>query len=484
MQANLKKIAVLVFLLILILPIFKAAASSAPQPSVDFTRDIQPIFKAKCDKCHGAQKASGFLRLDAKQLAMKTIRPGNSKDSRLVHRILGEGGEARMPMGGEPLKAEQIAIIRKWIDEGANWPESASIKVEQHWAFVKPERPVLPTVKNQAWVKNPIDAFVLAALEKQGLTPSPEADKTTLIRRVSLDLTGLPPTPQEVDAFLADKSNNAYEKVVDRLLASEHYGEQWGRHWLDVARYADTNGYEKDQVRTIWPYRDWVIKAMNQNMPFDQFTIEQLAGDLLPKPTLAQKIATGFLRNSMRNEEGSVYPEQFRVEGLIDRVDTMGKAFLGLTINCAQCHTHKFDPIKHEEYYKFYAFFNSDEEPYLEVPNQEVLAKRALIKEKISQIEDALVAQDSGLTQRLQAWEEQARRYENKWEILKIDSFYSSRAKIEEYCDDGSVRVESYRYPDASFAVKAKTNLKNITGFRLELLTDPSLRRNRARRFQ
>jgi mono/diheme cytochrome c family protein len=450
--------------------------------TVDFARDIQPIFKANCERCHGAKVSQADLRLDQKSFALKAITPGNSKTSLLMRRILGEGGEARMPMGGEPLKPEQIELIRRWIDAGAMGGDAVlstqSSALNNHWAFVAPVRPAIPQVKNKAWVKNPIDHFVLAKLEQNGLVPSPEATKTQLIRRVSLDLTGLPPTIAEVEQFVADASPDAYEKLVDRLLASPHYGEQWGRHWLDVARYADTNGFEKDQARTIWPYRDWVIKAINQNMPFDQFTMEQLAGDLLPHPTLDQKIATGFLRNSMRNEEGSVYPEQFRVEGLIDRVDTMGKAFLGLTVNCAQCHTHKFDPIKHDEYYKFYAFFNSDEEPYVEVPSQEVIAKRAALKSKIEKIQDDLLAKDGGLPQRLQAWEAQARQYEDKWEVLKIDSFYSSRAKIEEYCDDGSVRVESYRYPDASFAVKAKTNLKNITGFRLEFLTDPTLRRN------
>ncbi len=359
-------------------------------------------------------------------------------------------------------------------------PETQNPKPEtnSHWSFVAPVRPAIPVVKNKAWVKNPIDNFVLAKLGQNGLTPSPEAAKTQLIRRVSLDLTGLPPTIAEVEKYVADTSPDAYEKLVDRLLASPHYGEQWGRHWLDVARYADTNGYEKDQARTIWPYRDWVIKAFNQNMPFDQFTIEQLAGDLLPHPTLEQKIATGFLRNSMRNEEGSVYPEQFRVEGLLDRVDTMGKAFLGLTINCAQCHTHKFDPIKHNEYYKFYAFFNSDEEPYVEVPDEAVVKKRTEITSKIAKIEDEAIVRDADFSRRLNAWEAQAREYKEDWEPLKIDEFFSSRAKVEEYCDDGSIRVESYRYPDATFFMKAKTQRKNITGFRLELLTDPSLRRN------
>ncbi len=446
--------------------------------TVDFVRDIQPIFKANCDKCHGATKASGFLRLDTKQIGLKVISPGNSKDSRLVHRILGEGGEARMPMGGEPLKPEQIELIRKWIDEGANWPDSASIKVDQHWAFVKPERPALPAVKNSAWVKNPIDAFVLAGLEKQGLTPSPEADKTTLLRRVSLDLTGLPPTPQEVDAFLLNKSVNAYEKVVDRLLASKHYGERWGRWWLDAARYADSNGYEKDRTRSIWPYRDWVINAMNQNMPFDQFTIEQLAGDLLPNPTLDQKVATGFLRNSMQNEEGGVDPEQFRTEGMIDRVDAIGKAFLGLTINCAQCHTHKFDPIMHREYYQMMAFINSDDEPEIEVPDEKVNKKRAEITGKIAELETELRTRTGMTPEDLVArWETKSKQNQINWTPISDAEIFAAFGVKFDKLEDGSFIAKGDNATSNNYIVKAKTNVKNITGFRIELMADQNLPR-------
>ncbi len=358
------------------------------------------------------------------------------------------------------------------------WPTFITSATAPHWAFVAPVRPLLPTVQIKKWVRNPIDAFVLARLEQEKLTPSPEASKTTLIRRVSLDLTGLPPTLQEMDAFLADSSPNAYEKLVDRLLASPHYGERWGRWWLDAARYADTNGFEKDLPRSIWPYRDWVINAFNQNKSFDQFTIEQLAGDLLPNATLENKIATGFLRNSMRNEEGGVDPEQFRTEEIIDRVDTVGKAFLGLTINCAQCHTHKFDPIKQSEYYKFYAFLNSDDEPLLEVPSEEVRQKRAEIQRKVAAIEDALIAKDSAFQQRYSAWQQQAISFKANWTPLNIATFYSDRAKVDERFDDHSLRIESYRYPEAFFTVTAETKLPKITGIKLDLLTDHKLPRN------
>ncbi len=348
----------------------------------------------------------------------------------------------------------------------------------KHWAFVAPVRPPLPVVKNKAWARNPIDAFILARLEQEHLTPASEAHKTTLIRRVSLDLTGLPPTLKEIDDYLADKSPNAYEKVVERLLNSPHYGERWGRWWLDAARYADTNGFEKDLPRLIWPYRDWVINAFNQNMPFDQFTMEQLAGDLLPNPSLEQKIATGFLRNSMRNEEGGVEPEQFRTEEILDRVDTVGKAWLGLTINCAQCHTHKYDPIKHDEYYKFFAFLNNDDEPLTEVPSEEVQTKRAQIKAKIAALEDNWIAQDKSFHPRFAAWESEAKRFADKWVPLDVATFYSDRAKLDERYDDHSVRVESYRYLEAYFTITAKTKLTNITGLKLELLTDHKLPRN------
>ncbi len=351
-------------------------------------------------------------------------------------------------------------------------------ETKPHWAFIAPAQPTLPAVKNKAWVKTPIDYFVLAELEKNELKPSPEADKTTLIRRLSLDLIGLPPTLKEIDDFIADTSPNAYEKLVDRLLSSPHYGERWGRWWLDVARYADTNGFEKDRDRSIWPYRDWVINALNKDMPFDQFTVEQLAGDLLPNATLQQRIATGFLRNSMLNEEAAVEPEQFRVEGIIDRVDAVGKAFLGLTVNCAQCHTHKFDPIKHQEYYQFYAFLNNDEEPEIEVPTTAENKKRAEIIAGITKIEDELFAKNPDLPKRISKWEQQAKLDEGQWTILTDTSVIGTNGvKFERMLDDSFI-ARGDNPPQNVYYLKAKTNLKNITGFRLELMTDHSLPHN------
>ncbi len=470
----LKRIILSVFFLLMVIAVCWQANTSAVQ-TVDFVRDIQPIFKANCEKCHGATKVSGYLRLDTKQVALKVIQPGNSSDSRIVHRLLGEGGEARMPMGGEALKPEQIALIKRWIDEGAVWPDSASVKIDQHWAFIKPERPSVPATKFKA--SNAIDNFVFAMLEKQGLTPSPEADKASLMRRVSLDLTGLPPSPKEVDEFLADKSVNAYEKLVDRLLASPHYGERWGRWWLDAARYADTNGYEKDRARSIWPYRDWVIKAFNQNKPFDQFTIEQLAGDLLANPTLDQKVATGFLRNSMQNEEGGVDPEQFRTEGLIDRIDATGKTFLGLTVNCAQCHTHKFDPIIHREYYQFLAFLNSDDEPEIEVPDEKINKKRAEILSKIANIELDLKSRISRMPEDAVAdWEKKNQHQLNWTPVTDAEIFAAFGVKFDKL-EDGSFIAKGDNATANNYIVKAKTNVKGITGFRIELIRDQNLPR-------
>ena len=287
--------------------------------------------------------------------------PGKPDESTLIKRVTSTDPDEQMPPPASKkphLTDEQIAILRRWIEQGAEY--------EGHWAFLPLANAQPPAVKNEAWVDNPIDRFILARLEQEGIAPSPEADPATLIRRVSLDLTGLLPTPEEVEAFTADSSRRHHhgklqsrQRLVDRLLASPHYGERWGRHWLDQARYADSNGYSIDSERQMWPYRDWVIKALNDDMPFDQFTIEQLAGDLLPNPTKSQLVATAFHRNTLINEEGGTDKEQFRHEAVVDRVNTTGAVWLGLTVGCCQCHTHKFDPIQHREYYELFAFFNN-----------------------------------------------------------------------------------------------------------------------------
>jgi len=354
------------------------------------------------------------------------------------------------------------------------WPDA---RAEGHWAFVAPVRPAVPKVARESWVRTPIDRFVLARLEKEGLAPSPEADRVTLLRRLSLDLIGLPPTPGEIDAFLADSSPGAWERQVDRLLASPHYGERWGRWWLDAARYADTNGFEKDRERSIWPYRDWVIDAFQRDLPFDRFTIEQIAGDLLPGATPQQRTATGFLRNSMYNEEGAIEPEQFRIEGVLDRVDAIGKGFLGLTINCAQCHTHKFDPIQHDEYYRFFAFLNQDEEPELELPTPEEARKREKILTEVAQIEDRLIAQTPDLAPRMATWEEEQRAPRVEWSIPEMVRLIgTSGVKFESFNDHSHI-PRGYNPPTVVYYLTVRVPKTPVSAIQLELLTDQTLPR-------
>ena len=335
------------------------APQNPPEKPVDFNRDIRPILSDNCFKCHGPEEDSrqGNLRLDSKENLFadrggyRIVVPGSSATSRLYQRVSSK--ERRMPpaSSGISLTPRQVELLREWIDQGAKW--------QSHWAFDPPKRPATPEIKDKTWPKSPIDYFTLARLEAEGLKPSAEADKATLLRRVSLDLTGLPPTLAEVDSFMADHSPDAYEKRVDQLLKSPHYGERMATQWLDLARYSDTHGFHIDSLREMWPWRDWVIGAFNRNMPFDEFTIEQLAGDLLPNATLEQKIASGFNRNNMINFEGGAIPEEYHVEYVVDRASTTGTTWLGLTMGCARCHDHKYDPIKQKDFYRFYAFFNT-----------------------------------------------------------------------------------------------------------------------------
>ena len=353
---------------------------SAPPAAVDYRKQIEPIFKERCYACHAGTKQLGGLRLDTREAALAggysgaVIKPGDAAASRLIALIDGTSKEKSMPMGGPRLTAEQVGLVRDWIGQGASWPASAARASAaepkaKHWAFRPPSRSPLPRVRNVRWARNPIDAFVLSTRAAEGIRPSPEADRSTLIRRASLDLTGLPPTTEEVAAFAADPRADAYEHLVDRLLLSKHYGEKWARHWLDLARYADSDGFEKDNVRPdAWKWRDWVIRALNDGMPFDRFTIEQMAGDLLPNATLTQKVATGFHRNTLTNREGGVNREEYRVEQVIDRASTVGSVWLGLTVGCARCHDHKYDPISQREFYQLTAFFNSADEANLEAP--------------------------------------------------------------------------------------------------------------------
>jgi hypothetical protein len=359
----------------------------------------------------------------------------------------------------------------------------------KHWAYTKPVRPPTPPVKNTAWVRNPIDNFVLARLEKEGLSPSPEAEKETLIRRVSLDLIGLPPTLEEVDAFVADQSPDAYKNLVDRLLASPHYGERWARPWLDLARYADTNGYEADHRRTAWKYRDWVINALNQDMSFKEFTIEQIAGDMLPNPTLEQKIATGFHRNTMLNQEGGVDREEYRWYSLVDRLNTTASVWLGTTLACAQCHNHKFDPFTQKDYYRLLAFFDNadykiiDEgqgegyvyEPQLELPTPEQSAKSKELKAEISKLQGVLDTPTLELQTAQAKWEQEMKGAEAGWMALRPSRYSSLGGATLKLLDDQSI-LAGGKNPEAdSYVLEAKTDRTAITGVRIEVLTDASL---------
>lgn len=386
--------------LVRILVVLSLSGLISAQAAVDYVTQVKPILARNCYKCHGAAEQKGELRLDTAALALKggergaVIVPGRSHESLLVQAMRGEAPKLKqMPLKMSALTDEQIAVIAKWIDEGAVGPakeEPQKIGADSHWSFQAPKRPALPQVKDTSWPKNPIDYFILAKLEEKGIKPSPEANPVTLQRRAALDVTGLPPKLAEVAAYQSGKLT--YEQWVAQLMASPHFGEKWARHWLDGARYADSNGYSIDAPRQIWKYRDWVINAMNHDMPFDQFTIEQIAGDMLPNATQDQKIATGFHRNTQINQEGGIDKEQFRIESIYDRVATTSTVFLGLTVSCAQCHDHKFDPILQKEYYQMFAFLNNADEPTLNVPSAEDEVKLAEHREKVKALEEKVAA--------------------------------------------------------------------------------------------
>ncbi len=394
------------------------SAAAQPPTAADFSRDVQPVLAQKCVKCHGPEKRENGLRLDTGASVLRggdngpAVVAGKAAESLLVLAVTGKTDlVSKMPPEGAPLSEAELTVIRRWIDAGAKVPaEAVAAANSKHWSFQRPVRPPVPHLRNASWPVTAIDAFILARLETEGLAPSPPAARPTLLRRVYLDLIGLPPAPDEVDAFAADNRPDAYERVVDRLLASPHYGERWGRHWLDLARYADSNGYTRDFGRQIWKYREWVIAAINRNQPFDEFTIEQLAGDMLPEATQEQLVATGFHRNTLFNEEGGTDPEQFRVEAVVDRVNTTGSVWLGLTVGCARCHTHKYDPLTQVEYYQLFALLNNCDEPTIEAPSDLQRASgelelRARIRQEIQQLEAMLEEERPDLEAAQRAWE-------------------------------------------------------------------------------
>jgi len=417
----------------------QAQQVSLPPPvdrQVSFGGDIRPLLEGRCQMCHGSQVQSSGLRLDRREHVLKggysgaAIRPGDSAGSKLIRMVAGLEKGVVMPPAGERLTAGEIGWLRAWIDQGAEWPaEEVRVSTEAsaavaagpgstHWSFQPLVRSPPPAVESDAPITSPIDRFVLARLEKEGIERSPPADNRTLLRRVSLDLTGLPPTPAEVAAFLTDESPEAFEKAIDRLLESPHYGEKWAMHWLDLARYADSDGYEKDLSRPhAWRYRQWVINALNDDMPFDQFSIEQVAGDLLPDATVEQHVATGFHRNTLKNREGGVKPEQFRFEETVDRTSTVATVWLGLTVGCAQCHDHKYDPLSQKDYYSFFAFFNNLDEVNIDAPLAGEMGPYLAALPEYRRKREALL-EEGGVPELQPPWEEKmklARANPGKW---------------------------------------------------------------------
>jgi hypothetical protein len=445
---------------------------------VDYQRDIRPILADNCFKCHGPDEVArkGKLRLDTRETALKGGRsgdpalvPGKPDASLILQRITSAEEDRVMPPPAtrKKLTKTQIDLLRRWIEQGGDYPS--------HWAFIAPKLPPIPTIRNpQSAIRNAIDAFILARLEREGLAPSPAASKETLLRRLSLDLIGLPPSPEEIDVFLKDTAPDAYEKQVERLLRSPHYGEKWGRFWLDGARYADSDGYEKDKPRTVWMYRDWVVAALNRDLPYNQFLTEQLAGDLLPNATQDQRVATGFLRNSMINEEGGIDPEQFRMEAMFDRMDALGKSVLGLTIQCAQCHHHKYDPISQEDYYRLFAYLNDTHEANIAVYTPEEQRKRGELFTKIREIEEGLRHRTPDWKAKMATWEAAVRNDVPDWQVVKVQNA-SDNSQRYVYHDDGSLTAWGYAPTKWSSLFSGVSPLRKVTGFRLEMLTDPNL---------
>ncbi len=468
-------------------PFFQAAAWCAePVAPVDFAKQIQPLFARHCAECHGEKNQQSGLRVDRGSLLVKggdrgaSVVPGKSGESILYQALLGKQDITRMPQDKPPLADDEIALVKRWIDEGAKIPEEESTThgpaSSKHWSFQPVVRPAIPVVKQTDWVRNAIDMFILARLEREGIDPSVEADRATLVRRLSLDLRGLPPSIAEIDEFVTDDSPAAYERLVDRFLASPHYGERWGRAWLDAARYADSNGFTIDSPRSIWSYRDWVIDAINADLPFDRFTIEQLAGDMLPDHTTEQVVATGFHRNTLINEEGGTDDEQFRVESIVDRVNTTGSVFLGLSVGCGQCHNHKYDPITQRDYYNLFAIFNNCDEPEIRVPSADQAKALDDLDAKIAAIEKPLAELDNKLLADLPKWEQQvAAQSAGAWTLLDPAAFRTETGAVLTKLADKSLIVDFSVPANDSYIVDFNAPLDEITAVRIEALTHPSL---------
>ncbi len=474
--------------------IVTSAVSTAAEKVV-FNRDVRPILSDRCFACHGpddAKRESG-LRLDRAAEATaelsggtRAIVPGKPDESELLARITSTDPDVVMPPPhlGKPVTPAEAAILRRWIEEGAEY--------QGHWAFTRVERPEVPAVHDAAWCRGPIDHFALARLERAGVSPNPEADRETLARRLALDLTGLPPLPADVDAFVADATPDAYERYVETLLASEHFGERMALEWLDAARYADSNGFQADTSRSNWPWRDWVIRAFNANMPFNEFTVKQLAGDLLPGATRDDIVATGFNRNHRLNGEGGSIAEEWLVETIIDRVETTGQTWLGLTVGCCRCHDHKYDPIAQKEFYSLYAFFNSIDEkgmlgenraggntdPVLRLPDEKQQAELARLQRVVDDAAAAVKTEEASVHALADTWASQVRSLfaesASAWEPLEPLEVRSTGGATFRRLDDGSWIAEGADPPSDTYEIEAALPEGTLGGLRIEVIPDPS----------
>lgn len=475
----------------------------AAEPRIDFGKQIRPILAERCYECHGPEKQEGKLRLDRRADARRggdsgeIIAAGASRKSRLVDLITSANEDERMPLGKKPLLPDQIALLKRWIEEGADWPDAWSGEIalvkQTHWSFRPTRSPPLPVTTQSSQLQNQIDAFIAARLDRENLALSPEADRYTLVRRLYFDLIGLPPTPEEADEFVSDLRPGAFERLVDRLLASPQYGERWARRWLDLARYADTNGYEKDRPRSIWPFRDWVVRALNEDVPFDRFTIQQLAGDLLPQPSIDDRIATGFHRNTMLNEEGGIDPLEFRFHAMVDRTNTTGTVWLGLTVGCSQCHSHKFDPLLQSEYYQLMAFLNNCDEVETVVPDERVDDRRREIELQIAKLvadlpkrfevkpegnnadQPSLERRREELMQRkFEEWQRTESSVAANWAVLRPTEAKSNLPLLTLLPDD-SVLASGDQTKSDTYDLRFQLKQDGVTAIRLEALPHESL---------
>ncbi len=456
------------------------AGADAAEKDVQFARDIQPLLAKHCLLCHGPDDSEGGLQLHTREGALaeldsgaRAIVPGKTDHSELLSRVVSDDPFVRMPPEGEPLSSKEVAVLRAWIENGAAW--------QVHWAYRPLEKVAPPQVANSQAVRSEIDNFVVAKLEQENIAPSPEADRATLIKRLYYDLIGLPPEPEVVDVFVGDPSEEAYEKLVDRLLASPHFGERWGRHWLDKARYADSDGYEKDNHRPdAWRYRDWVINAINSDLPYDQFTMEQLAGDMLPEATPEQRLATAFHRQTLTNTEGGTDQEQWRVAAVMDRTETVGTVWLGLSVGCARCHTHKYDEISHREYYQLYAYFNNGDEVNTTVPQSSRLDPATV--ERIAEVRSALDARREELATTINDWLPQLQKQakaasdaEAAYHPLAVGNIHGPEGVTFTPQEDGSYLVGGANPANAKYTIEATASVEPITGIRVDVLPDDAL---------